>query len=82
MVEPQPMEDAGQLNFERRTRAAEGFIELGMVLDADAELEEIEPELRTDTQVHAEDLGSEGFPQCGATEDRIQEDEQRDPDGL
>jgi len=47
------MEDAGQLNFERRTRAAEGYIELGMHLDADAELEAIEPELRTDTQVLA-----------------------------
>ncbi len=47
------MEDVGQLNFERRTQAAEGYVELGMFLDANAELEEIEPELRTDTQILA-----------------------------
>lgn len=31
--------------------AAEGYIELGMHLDADAELEEIEPELRNQTEI-------------------------------
>jgi tetratricopeptide (TPR) repeat protein len=39
--------------FERHLMAAEGFIELGMPLDAAAELEEIDPELRTAPEVLA-----------------------------
>ncbi len=39
--------------FQRNLLAAEGFIELGMPLDATAELEEIDPELRSATEVLA-----------------------------
>ena len=36
----------GQIDFERHVRAAQGYVELGMFLEADAELEEIDDELR------------------------------------
>lgn len=47
------MDESYSQNFNRRIRASEGFVELGMFLDANAELDEIEPELRTETPVLA-----------------------------
>jgi hypothetical protein len=45
------MEEICSLNFERRIRAAEGYVELGMFLDANSELEEIEADRRQDVEV-------------------------------
>src|SRR5690349_13685576 len=39
--------------FDRRMRAAEGYIELGMFIDANAEINEIEPDERSLTEVLA-----------------------------
>lgn len=46
------MKDAVSI-VQRRIRAAQGYIELGMFLDANAELEDIEPEKRDASEVLA-----------------------------
>lgn len=47
------MEEVCSPNFDRRLRAAEGYMELGMPVDAHAELEEIAPESRDHSDVLA-----------------------------
>ena len=45
------------LMLTRHLQAAEGYVELGMFLDANAELEEIDPDLRAAPEVLAVRLG-------------------------
>ncbi len=47
------MNEIGSANFEMRLLAAEGYLKLGMTLDANAELKEIEPDLRDESTVLA-----------------------------
>jgi tetratricopeptide (TPR) repeat protein len=47
------MAESSSFNFEQRLRAAEGYVELGMMLDAAAELEEVAPERRGESRVLA-----------------------------